>query len=373
MNNGEKVESATRLNRKSSFWDRLPIFGGLSVDEKIIFARHLSIMSNSGMDLLTSLEMLREQTTSKRFGRILKNVIAGISEGQFLSISLEQYRDIFGDLFINIVRVGEASGTFSENLLYLAEELKKKKELRRKIRSALIYPIIILITTFGITGVLTFIVFPKILPIFRSLNVPLPLLTRSMIAASEFLLNYYVLVASGAIILIFSLWFLLRIKIVRFYFNYFLLKIPFLANMIKSANVVNLSMTLGTLLRGGIKIVEALKITADTLVNPIYREELNRIADRVSNGESMSVNLINKARYFPPIFIQMIRVGENTGNLDKSLIYLAEFYESDLDEKTKTLSSILEPLLLLIMGVIVAFVALSIITPIYQVTQTLGR
>lgn len=375
-NNQSKPTDATisvQPKQRLHLWDRLPFFSGLPLEEKIIFARHLSIMSSSGMDLLTSINMLREQTTSKRFSRILDDVITSISEGQFLSVSLDRYHDIFGDFFINIVRVGESSGTFSENLNYLSEELKKKKELQKKIQSALIYPIIILITTFGITGVLTFVVFPKILPIFKSLNIRLPLLTRAMIAISGFLSDYFLWVIAGVVVLVFGLWFLLRIKAVRFLYNRFLLTLPFVSNMIKSSNIVSLSISLGTLLKGGIKIVEALKITANTLVNPVYREQLNRVAESVSGGGSISLNLADKKRYFPPIFVQMIRVGENTGNLDKSLIYLSVFYEDDLDEKIKTLSSILEPALLLIMGVVVGFVALSIIAPIYQVTQTLGR
>jgi type IV pilus assembly protein PilC len=294
-------------------------------------------MIRSGMQILQSLEILKKQAKSRAFVKILDSLITDLKNGHFLSAGLERYKNVFGDFFINLIRVGEASGTLSENLKYLAEELKKKDELQKKIRGAMAYPMVIFVATVGITSVMIFIIFPKILPVLTSLNVELPLLTRAFIAISQFLIKYGYLVGLGMVGLIVGFWLILKIPKVRF------------------------------------EIVEALEITAKTLSNLVYQKEIMRVAEGVRKGDPMSKYFMENPKLFPAIFSQMVLVGENTGKLDESILFLADYYDSELDESTKSLSNILEPLLLLVMGMIVAFVALAIITPIYKITQTLGR
>src|SRR3989344_233933 len=345
----------------------------LSTKQKMLFARNLEVMIRSGMQLLQGLELIRKQTKSKAFGIILDNVIADVKNGHFLSVGLERYKSVFGDFFINLIRVGESSGTLSENLGYLAEELKKKDELQKKVRGALVYPAFILVATLGITGILTFFIFPKILPVLTSIKVELPITTKIFIAISNLLFDYGLYIFGILVILVVIFFLLLKIQEFRFKWNVFLLKIPAISEMIKTVNIINFSRTLGLLLKAGIKIVEALEITASTLVNPIYRKEVRIISEGVKKGDPMSKHLLERSDLFSPIFTQMVTVGENTGKLDESILFLSDFYESELDETTRSLSSFLEPILLLIMGLIVAFVALAIITPIYKITQTIGR
>lgn len=339
----------------------------------MIFARNLEVMIRSGMQLLPSLEILRKQTKSKTFGAILEQLIADTKNGHFLSVGLERYRSIFGDFFINLVRIGESSGTLSENLQYLAEELKKKDELQKKIRGAMVYPMFIMFATAGITAILTFVIFPKILPVLTSIKVELPLTTRIFIKISNFLFNYGLYAAGGLILLIIGFILLLRVEKFKLGWHFFILKIPAVDETIKTVNMINFSRTLGLLLKSGIKIVEALEITASTLGNLVYRKEVFHIADGVKKGDQISKYFLERQDLFSPIFTQMIIVGENTGKLDESVLFLSNFYESELDEATKSLSNFLEPIMLLVMGAIVAFVALAIITPIYKITQTLGR
>lgn len=349
------------------------LFFRLSLKEKMLFARNLEVMIRSGMQILESLEILKKQTQSKVFIRILDQLIMDLKNGHFLSAGLERYKNIFGEFFINLIRVGEASGTLSENLKYLAEEMSKKAELQKKIKGAMVYPVIILVATFGITGILTFFVFPKILPVLKSINVQLPAITIFFIWFSEFMLAYGVWVGAGLAGLIIGVGVLLRIKSVRAKWQAAVLSIPLVNNMIKTVNLITFSRTLGLLLRAGVKIVEALEITASTLGNAVYRGEVKKISENVRQGDAVSAHLIGKPHLFPPLFSQMILVGENTGKLDESLVFLANFYESELDESTKAMSNFLEPALLLVMGLMVGFVALAIITPIYKITQTLGR
>jgi type IV pilus assembly protein PilC len=349
------------------------LFFRLSTKQKMFFARNLEVMIQSGMQILQSLEIIRKQTRSKAFNRILDRLIVDIKNGHFLSVGLERYRNIFGDFFINLVRVGETSGTLSENLKYLAEELKKKDELQKKVRGAMVYPIIILVATIGITSVLTFVIFPKILPVLQSINVGLPITTRIFVGISEFIFAYGVYLLGAMIALSVGFWFLIKIERFRYMWHQSLLKIPFVSDMAITVNLINFGRTMGVLLKAGIKIVEALDITADSLQNLVYRKKVREIAEGVKKGDPISKYLTADEHLFPPIFSQMVVVGENTGKLDESILFLSDFYESELDEATRSLSSIVEPLLLLVMGGVVGFVALAIITPIYKMTQTLGR
>lgn len=348
-------------------------FFRLTTKDKMLFARNLEVMIRSGMQVLDSLEILKKQSKSKAFSKMVDQIIQDVKNGHFLASGLERYRNAFGDFFINLVRVGETSGTLSENLKYLAEELAKKDELNKKIRGAMAYPIIILIATLGITAILAFVIFPKILPVLKSINVALPLTTVIFINFSEFMLRYGVYLFSAFGVLLITFFICLKIPKFRYFWHEAILKIPIINSMSQNINMINFSRTMGILLKAGVIIVEALEITARTLDNLVYRAEIQKVAEGVRRGEPLSKYLSIDSKLFPIIFSQMITVGENTGKLDESMLFLANFYESELDQATKTMSNVLEPGLLLAMGIIVGFVALAIITPIYKITQTLGR
>jgi len=347
------------------------VFLRLSLKDRMLFAKHMAIMTGSGMQILTSLEILRKQATSKALQVILDQLITDIKNGQFLSVGLERYKNIFSDFFINVVKVGEASGTLSDNFKYLAEELKKRQELNKKIKGAMVYPIIILVATIGITGLLTFFIFPKILPVLKSINVELPALTRAFIKISDFLFQYGLFVFLGLIVLTIGVWFILKIKPVRLKWHQAILYLPLVGRMSKSINMTKFSRTIALLLKSDVKIVEALNITADTLTNLVYQNAIKETAEKVKRGDPISRYFATKPHLFPALVTQMISVGENTGKLDETALYLSEFYEGELDETTKALSNALEPIMLVIMGLIVGFVALAIITPIYKITETL--
>ncbi len=347
-------------------------FSRVSIQEQILFVKHLAVMTKAGMPLLDSLQLIRKQINSKLMSKILEQMVADVSNGQFLSTSMERHRRVFGDFMVNIIRVGETSGILYENLNYLAEELKKKRELRKKMVGAMTYPIIVIITAIGIVGVLTLYVFPKILPVLRSLKAEPPLPTRILMGFSSFMLNYGLYVGIAAVVYGIVMWLLVaNVRPVKLLFHRIILITPLTGKISRYYNLSTFSRTLGLLLRSDIKVVEALSITADTMSNIVYQREIKAIATNVSRGEEISAHLESKTSLFPLTMSQMIMIGERTGNLSESLLYLAELYEGDLDDLTKNLSSILEPVLMIVLGAIVLFIALSIITPIYQVTQHL--
>lgn len=342
------------------------------MQEKIIFAKHLAIMIKAGMPLLDSINMLRKQAKGA-LAKILEDVAKDVSNGQFLSKSLEKYESVFGNLFVQLIKVGETGGILSENLIYLAEELKKKAELKRKVIGALVYPAIILLATLGVSGFLTIYIFPKIIPIFSSLKTTLPATTKILIAVSNLLTQHGLAIFLVFVGLVIALWLVLKVRQVKFYYHRFLLVLPIVGKIVRDINMANFARTLGLLLKSGVQIVEAINITSETLSNLVYQKELATASSSIQKGEQVSKYLMTKTNLFPLMFSNMMAVGETTGNLSETLLYLSEFYESEVDELTKNLSNVLEPLLMVTMGIVVGFVAISIITPIYGVTQTLGR
>ena len=304
--------------------------------------------------------------------KILEQVSRDVENGQYLATSLGRFRRIFGELTINIIEIGEISGTLGDNLDYLATELKKKQALRRKVVSAAVYPIFIILATFGITGLLTVFVFPKILPIFKSVNFDLPWTTKALIFFSSLLLNHGWLIIIGLIVLAFGIYFLLKIQRVHYWYDRFLITAPIIGRLTVGYNLANICRTLGLMLKSGVVIVRSAKITANTTTNLVYKQELNVIAEKLFKGDLISHHLDASPKYFPTIAAQMVAVGESTGNLSETFLYLADMYEEEVDDLTKNLSTVIEPVLLIFMGILVGFVAISIITPIYGITQHLN-
>jgi type IV pilus assembly protein PilC len=343
-----------------------------SIKEQTLFAKRLSFLVEAGVPMIECLTIIRTQSTSQSKKAALNAVIDDVNNGQYLSLSLRKQGNLFGDFAINLIRVGEESGILSKNLAYLADELEKQDALRRKVVGALIYPTVITVLTLGITSVLTMYIFPKILPVFSSLHVVLPLSTRILIVISSFMQHYGLCVLA----LIVAVGIGLRIVIkkfthVRYLLDRTLLYTPIFGGMMKSYYLANFCRTLGLLLASGVQLTDALAMLIETSSNLAYKKVYEDILQGVIKGETIAQSLAIAPELFPDMLTHMVVVGERTGNLSKSLLYLSEFYEAEVEERTKNLSSAIEPLLMVIMGILVGFIAVSIITPIYEITQSL--
>ncbi len=346
------------------------LFDRISIQERINFARHLALVVKAGLPVFEGLKIIQSQAESPVLKRVIEDLINDVNNGKFLADGLERYEHIFGSFFINIVRVGEASGTLAKNLLYLADELGREKALQSKVRSAMIYPLVILVATIGVAGFLTFYVFPKLIPVFGSLNVQLPFTTRMLLSTLNFLRAYGLMLLGGVIIFLIAARLVFKkVAPVRYFFDKMLLYLPVVADLDVSVNMVNFSRVLGLLLKSGVKIVEALEITKNTFGNLAYRRVLGAAGEEIRKGGQLGTYLAGSKRMFPPLVYGMVRIGESTGNLEENLEYLAQFYDEEVDAKLHSLTSLIEPLMLLLMGLLVGFVALSIITPIYSISQ----
>lgn len=349
-----------------------PAFLRFGTQDQIFFAKRLGMILRSGMPIMQGLDMLGSETRSGSATYIFQSLIVDVSNGQPLSTGLGKFKHIFGEFCINIVKVGETSGTLHENLNYLAEELKKKQELRRKVVGALIYPAVIIAATIGITVMLTVFIFPKIIPIFQSVKATLPLSTRMLIVLSGFLGHWGFLLLGALAALCIAFFFLMRL-VPRFHLwmDIVLLHIPLLGKLSQDYNLANTTRTLSLLLKSDVGVVNSIELVAAGTRNHAYKRALHEAAQHITHGRKISEQLRAAPRLFPPLMTQMVLVGESTGNLSTSLMFLSDMYEEEISDLTKNLTTMLEPILMIVMGLIVGFIAISIITPIYSITQSL--
>jgi len=338
------------------------------------FAKRLSFLTGSGVTLLDGLKIISSQNKSKIKAEIYDLMIRDVSNGYFLSTSMSKLGHFFSPFSIHIIKVGETSGILGQNLEYLAVELARKNELKRKIKSALVYPAFITLATFGITIMLTVYIFPKLLPIFQSIKITLPLSTRILISVSSFIKNYgWWLLAAVLILIAGFAYFHKRSKLLSAAVSFCELKMPIFKNIAKSYALANFCRTTGILLKSGVLITEAVHIAAETSGNAVYRNEFGKLKNMTASGTKLS-RLFSENKYlFPDITAQMIAIGERTGNLPDTLMYLAHLHEQEVDEQTKNFAGAIEPVLMMAMGALVGLVAVSIISPIYEITQNLGR
>jgi type IV pilus assembly protein PilC len=258
--------------------------------------------------------------------------------------------------------------------MYLAEELAKKQALQRKVQGALIYPIFITIATLGVTGMLIVFIFPKIMPIFISLNVSLPWTTRALLAVSEFLSAYGLVTVLGVIFVMTATEMARRFfRSLRFGADWLLLGLPIAGGIARSYNCANFCRTVALNIKSGVTLSESLLITADVTKNILYREAYLDFAAHVMQGEKISATMARYPYIFPDMLPHMILIGETTGSLSNTLSYLSDLYEAEVEESTRNLSNSIEPILLMTMGILVGIIAVSVIAPIYEVTKSIGN
>ena len=353
---------------------KIILFSSISLQEKLLFTKHLSVMVKSGIPLSESIELLAFQTKNKEFKNILNSVLLDIQNGQSLSKSISKFPKIFSNFFISLVTIGEKTGTLEKSLKFLSIQLNKDYSLKKKIQGALMYPGLIFTATIIVGGFISLFILPQLVDFFSVFDQELPLSTRFLLSFANLMKNYGFFIFIGVILFFILLIFFLKLPFVKKHWHAFILKTPLFGKIILYSQLAHFSRNLGILLQSGIPIVSALDTTAQTLNNLKFRTDINLISERLSKGKKIS-QIINDSNFseFPNLVTKMIGVGEQTGHLEDTLLYLADFYEEEIDNISKNLNTILEPFLLLFIGLIVAFVALAVISPIYQLTGSIRR
>jgi len=362
------VERKKQSQALKNFKDRFAVLGKIKTVDKILFARHLSALIKGGVSLGEGLGILKKGSSNPKMKRVLDELIMASKSGRSLHSSMAEHPKVFNHYFINMIKTGEEGGTLDENLERLADELKKSDDLKKKIKGVMIYPTIIVTVTVVMGIGLTVYIVPKLNKLFESFAVDLPLSTRIFLSITTFLQNYGLYVFIGIGVLFFGLTAFAKTKIGRPIVHKVILMIPVAGKISRNINMAQFSRTLGTLLKSGIHIMEALTITAGSLNNAVYEMKIKKSIAEVQRGVPVSVILERESELFPVLATSVISIGEKIGKLDETLLFVSEFYEEEVDNITKNLSTLIEPALMITIGLAVGGMAFAIITPIYQIS-----
>ena len=338
-------------------------------NDVVDFTRQVAIMLNAGLTLIDALEILKKQITKVSLRKVINDIDSKIRAGESFSSALKKYPNNFSNLYIALVRSGEASGKLGEILLRLADNLEKEREFKSKLKGALIYPIIVLVGMFAVMFVMVTFVIPKLLNLYKDFNISLPWTTQLLITVSNFSSHFWPFILIGGFIGINALNRYLNTKTGKELFDQFILKLPVIGNVIKVSSLVDATRTLSILINAGVSILDALSIIVDTTGNVIYKKAFSNVSTNVEKGQSLGLALEQEG-IFPPILVQMSQVGEQTGNLDDTLMRLSKYFEMESEMAVKAMTTLIEPVILLVLGFGVGFLVLSVITPIYNLTSS---
>jgi len=369
----QKFVQATekKTNFLAKINDLLLKLSRIPLSEKLFFIQYLGIMLKAGISLSIALKTLAKQTTNKKFARIITDISNNVERGVSFTESLKPHEETFGQLFISMVESGEISGKLEEVLAQLYIQFKKQHELISKVKGALTYPVVIIAAMIGIGTFMMIVVVPQITAMFKEFNAELPLATKVLIATSDTLIKHGVLVLLGLILFIILFIKLLKTYRGKYYWQKLLLKLPIFSPIIKKINLARFARTISSLLKTDIMIIKSFQITANVLGNLHYRQALEEMAVKIKKGGKINEVVANYPELFPPVVTQIISVGEETGELDYILSELAQFYEGEVDQIMNNLPSIIEPLLILTLGVVVGGMAVAIIMPMYTLTSVI--
>jgi len=339
--------------------------------EVMTFIHLLTVMVKAGLSLSKSLEALSRQTSNANFAKVISQVNIDVSKGDSFADSLAKHPDVFDDLFVNMVRVGEMSGTLDTILELSAEQMRKDYDLKSRVKGAMMYPAVILLVMLAVGVVVMVYIIPKLTTMFVAMNVDLPASTKILIGISDAL--SFILLTHGletlivAAILGYFVKMLLRTTFAIKILDKIILKLPIFGEISKKINIARFARTTSSLIKGGVSISTALKTVSKTLSNYYYKESIRKAAEKIEKGVTLKDVLAETEELYSPLVLQMIEVGEETGSLDSIMMDLAEFYEGEITETTKNLSTIIEPILMVMMGLAVGFFAISMIQPMYSI------
>ena len=362
-------EESANLFMKKGF----SLFHRVSAKDLVLFSRRLSIMIKSKVPLGESLSTLSRQSSNYDLKVAIDKLATDVEGGMPLSIALSQYPKYFSSFFVNMVKVGESSGRLSENLTYLADYLERNYHIREKVKSAMFYPIIVLVTFIALFNLLIYFILPNLSKALEENVTSLPTITKIVFGAGKFFKRWNLLLLVLFIALLFLLWyFVTKTKKGQGKLQSLSLKIPLVSDLIKKIYMTRFSDNLSTLLSSGLPISQCLQITADVMGNNIYRNIVLEVKGKVTRGKSMGVALAGHPQYIYPLVVQMILIGEKTGTLDSSLKNVVNFYEDDINSTIDNLTNLIQPLLIIILGGLIGGLAISVFLPLYTTIGQIG-
>ena len=359
-----------QIEQEDKFSKYLPFRKKVKSKDVVLFTRQLSSTVTAGITLAKSLDLLREQITNPTMIDVISALIADIQEGTSFSKAIEKHPKVFSPIYVSIVKAGESSGLLDKVLLRLADNLEKQQKLHSTIKSALMYPAVVVTMMIIVVFIMMIFVMPQLAGLYKNLNVPLPLPTRIIMGFSGFVRTFWpiILLVVGGIIYAFRRW--RKTEDGKLATDHFVLRFPVFGKLIKQSILAEFSRTFGLLVGTGTSVVQSLLQTADVANNKVYESVIKDIAKKVEKGvgigDSMSVYPI-----FPQLLVQLVKIGEETGKLDETLLKASEYFENEVSQLVKTLTTAMEPFIMIVLGIGVAFLIISVITPIYSLVSSI--
>lgn len=339
--------------------------------ERILLARNLGAMLSAGLALSRALAVLERQTKNPKLSNVISQLASEVRRGDTLHVALAKFPRIFSKLFVAMVRAGEEGGDLPQSLTVISDQMERMYNLKKKIRSALIYPAIVVFAIVGIGAFMMMTVVPTLAQTFNEMGAELPASTKTIIAISNFLVEYTVLALALLVGVVGGIYFAIRTPAGKRASDWFFLKVPLIGALVREVNAARTSRTLASLLSSGVDLLTSLDIVTDVIQNTHFKEIVQKAKGAVGKGEPLSAEFTRREDMYPAFVGEMMSVGEETGQLTEMLKRLAIYYEDEVDRKTKDMSTIIEPFLMLFIGGAVGFFAVSMISPIYQLSDTI--
>ena len=349
----------------------IDFFEKVSKKDLAIFSRQLAVMVQSRVPVTQSLKSLAVQTKKQSFKEKIVKISQLVEEGNPLSDSFGAYPEVFDIFYVSLIKTGEASGKISEALYYLSDHLERESDITSKIKSAMIYPAFVIVVLFVVILVVMFFVMPRVADLLKETTAHPPMLTLLMINFYDFLLHYGWVLVLGFLCLVVFIIYYFTTEAGKKRYDELMFKIPFLSGFMKKMFLIRFAENISTLIGAGLSINNALKITKDTVQNYIYKNIIAETEARVSEGEKISFVLTKYPDFVPPFVVQMIQVGEETGHLDKNLMEIVNFYQKEVTRAVEVFTAMLEPILIVFLGAIVALLAITVLEPLYGALGTI--
>ncbi len=343
----------------------------VSNDELVMVTRNLGSMLKAGLTVTRALSVIERQSSNPRMKGVIKKVIEQINKGEQFHSALKEFKEVFSDLYVAMIKAGEESGSLSETLQTLSVQMERSSNLAKKVKGAMIYPTIVIIVMIIIAILMMIYVMPEITGVFKGMNKDLPATTDFLIKASDFLVANTVMTFVSMIAFVVGGLSFFKTRIGRMISSWVVVRIPVIGTMAKETNAARTARTLSSLLNSGVDVIQSIKITEEVIQNVFYKKILRDAAQRVEKGTALSEVFIERSDLYPILVGEMILVGEETGQISGMLQELAIFYETEVERKTKDLSTIIEPILMVVIGAGVGFFALAMIAPIYSISDGL--